>query len=54
MILTVEDEDGVDHVVRCNEEGEISPPHILSQYCCCLPDIEFEDGVPTIYHNEIH
>lgn len=54
MYSNYEDDDGIMHVVPCDEEGECLPSHYFSHHCPCCPEIIFENGEAVIIHNQIH
>ena len=46
------DDDRKRHVMPCDAEGEITPPHISSEKCVCDPEFVPAKGGPIIVHNE--
>ena len=40
-------DDGLMHLVPCDESGHLLDPHIASESCHCHPEIDRKEGIVT-------
>lgn len=49
--VSAKDADGFVHIVPCDDERNILPPHVLSADCPCHPTLD-EDEPSMLVHND--